>query len=33
MITARIPLENAVEDAFKELLNSAEKYVKILIHP
>lgn len=31
MITARIPLENAIEGAFEELLKTKDKHCKILV--
>lgn len=33
MITARVPLEDAIQSGFQELLTSTEKHVKILISP
>lgn len=33
MITARVPLENGVKDAFDELIKSRDNHVKILIKP
>ena len=33
MITARIPLEEGVENGFQALIKEREKHVKILIKP
>lgn len=33
MITARVPLEDGVEGAFEELIQSRDKHVKMLIKP
>lgn len=33
MVTAVVPLEDAIDGAFKELINNKEKHVKILVQP
>lgn len=33
MITAKVPLSNAVSDGFEELVRNKDKHIKILVDP